>query len=507
MKQSNLLVPSVWLLAGAAFALSACSGSEGNGGGGSTGGGGGTSTSSGNGAPTDSGLPGLILGLSTTSDSGPEPSTMVLLRPESAAADAAWTEERIVAKKAEIEVAIGTFADGTPAAGELGADGKPKNTLRYAPANDGWSFEPAEGEVTWETIEKDDGSVQHVTKSYEMEGGNVFHKGMWFEPAFGEPGILTISANMPYLCIWHRKGNTWQPTVLWSQVVGGKEQRFRDIEVGDVDGDGQDELVVVTHDYGAIYVVEQTENGMVPTEIHRWEERTFAHEAEIGDVDGDGKPEFFTTPSAPNKADSSFQPGSVDMYRHNADTGEYERTTVVAWPRRHAKEVMVGDYDGDGVHELYCAVEAKGAEDKVNEIHRYVWQDGEMVLETIIEGLDGTQCRFLVMADTDGDGTKEIIASTYKSGIYRSVMDEEGNWTTKKIVPSYMSGGFEHATYAMDMDGDGKDELYVASDEQKSFNVFRLNETTGGFRPSKLANWSEESFYLVWNIMTLPAGK
>lgn len=467
-------------------------------------------------------MPGLILAKSIF-DEGTTPSTMVFLRPTDKAGSS-WTEEVVTAAAGTVRLGMGNLADGTVVFCELketafSTDAKrlyepAGGAMAFQAANDLWSLTPVEGEVTWNT--RGEGEEQTIsTKEYEMRGGNVFHKAMWFEPAFGEPGVLTISANMPFMQIWRRDGGSWKPETIWSQIVGGKEQRFRDVEVGDVDGDGQDELVVATHDHGAIFVLDQTESGLVPTELHRWEERIFAHEVEIGDVDGDGKPEFFTTPSEPNRLDGHEQAGWIDMYRHT-DAGGYERVNVAELTDRHAKEVMAADYDGDGKVELYAALEAEGTEDKVNAVRRWVW-DGQGMTEDATIEIDGKMCRFLVMCDTTGDGVNEIIAATRKAGIFRIQQEmvktseeedapEELQWVTKKIVMSYMSGGFEHAAYAFDWDGDGADELFVASDDQKKMNMFRFNPTTESYKPSGIASW-KSSDYFVWNIMPMPAGQ
>lgn len=500
----NQYLKLVFAAAALAITLPACSEKEDDPTHSSSGSGG---SSHGSGAPTDSGMPGLILAKSIFGE-GTAPSTMVLLRPTDKTGTT-WTEEIITAAAASVRLGLGTLADGTAVVCELkesaeSTDAKTvyepsSGPMAFVPSDTNWSLTPVEGEVTWTT----NSAGEISTKEYEMRGGNVFHKAMWWDPAFGEPGILTISANMPFMQMWRRVDNKWTPETIWSQIVGGREQRFRDVEIGDVDGDGQDELVVATHDNGAIFVLEQTEGGLVPTEIHRWEERIFAHEVEIGDVDGDGKPEFFTTPSEPNRSDGKEQAGWVDMYRHT-DAGGYERVNVAELTDRHAKEIMAADYDGDGVVELYAALEAKGTADKVNAVRRWVWDGSKMAEDATIE-IDGKAFRFLVLADTTGDGVNEIIASTEKAGIFR-IQQEDGEWAVKKIVMSYMSGGFEHATYALDWDGDGMDELFVASDSQKKMNMFRFNKETGSYKPSGIAVW-KNSEYFVWNIMPLPAGK
>ena len=65
------------------------------------------------------------------------------------------------------------------------------------------------------------------------------------------------------------------------------------------------------------------------------------------------------------------------------------------------------------------------------------------------------------------------------------------------------SGGFEHASILADLDGDGKDELYVASDKNKAvrrytWNGARMSPETIYTRPRG------EGGVFTWNIMPIP---
>ena len=75
-----------------------------------------------------------------------------------------------------------------------------------------------------------------------------------------------------------------------SAIVGGKEQRFRDVEIGDVDGDGQDELVVVTHDpeimiqtERCIYLRDGLLHDMPESLTRLWDEQHAANETTVID--------------------------------------------------------------------------------------------------------------------------------------------------------------------------------------------------------------------------------
>ena len=153
----------------------------------------------------------------------------------------------------------------------------------------------------------------------EDPDSNVFHKALpW------DGGLLTIGGNQALLRTWRFADGAWTSETRWNPKFGGKFDRLRDIERGDVDGDGKDELVIATHDQGVIAVVHPDDGWRVEEVDHTPD--TFVHEIEIGDVDGDGIQEFFATPSAPNKLESE-QPGEVRMYKHTPQ-GWQERSST-----------------------------------------------------------------------------------------------------------------------------------------------------------------------------------
>jgi hypothetical protein len=295
---------------------------------------------------------------------------------------------------------------------------------------------------------------------------NVFHKSFWFTPPQGEPGILTIGATQAFLKIWRRTEHGWGAESLWNPSFGGKFDRLRDVEVADVTGDGVQDIIIATHDQGVIAVTSWKDGAWHTEELIKTPE-TFAHEIEVGDVDGDGVPEFFTTPSKPNKLDGSIQPGEIDMFDF-AD-GEWQRRMVDRLETRHAKEVLCVTLPGEPRAVLFSSLEGEGiggaAAGDSTKIRMYRF-DGEAITPTDIASLPGQLCRFLTFGDTDGDGVREIIASTKSDGIWKLVPSSGANGTWQKSLVATGTSGFEHATCLFDFDGDGKDEIYVASDDQ-----------------------------------------
>lgn len=308
--------------------------------------------------------------------------------------------------------------------------------------------------------------VYHTPKGWKSESiedpeSNVFHKALPFEG-----GILTIGANAAALKLWKRVEGSWVAETLWKTSFGGKQNRLRDIEVADVTGDGTDDLIIATHDQGVVAVLQKKKEVWVATELSR-SPSIFVHEVEVGDVNGDGLNEFFATPSAPNKVDGTPQPGTIVMYRYNGKS--FESSVVEELPKRHVKEILVADVDGSGSPDLFAALEAEmtkeGGQQRIVDmvkIKRYHLDKGKFV-ESVIADLSDIFCRFLSAGDVNGDGSIDIVASTFRSGLW--VLKRSKNGWDKELIDDD-SSGFEHATLVADLDKNGLSELYVAADDQ-----------------------------------------
>jgi hypothetical protein len=302
----------------------------------------------------------------------------------------------------------------------------------------------------------------------EDPDSNVFHKAL----PWGD-GILTIGGNQALLRTWRFEDGAWKADTHWNPHFGGKLDRLRDVEQGDVDGDGKPELVIATHDQGVIAIVHPDENWRVE-EIDRTP-NTFVHEIELGDVDGDGALEIFATPSAPNKLDQE-QPGEVRMYRRTP--AGWKKSIVDAPGDTHAKEILAADVDRDGVAELYVSWE--GAVGPGNTLVRpvtvkqYRWKEGAPV-GTVVATVPDRLMRALTAGDVNGDGKTDLVAGALSSGLWLIEQGPDG-WKKSRIDAA--SSGFEHPVLLADLDGDGALELYVASEDQGELRRYRWRNGT-----------------------------
>jgi hypothetical protein len=332
-----------------------------------------------------------------------------------------------------------------------------------------------------------------VYAAHDDPDSNVFHKAMAFDLSPVGPGILTAGGTRAMLKVWRKGG---PPVVAWKADFGGRFSRMRDAEIADIYGDGHPVIIVGTHDQGVVAVVRPAPAGSFSVEELDREPDTWVHEVEVGDVDGDGILEVYASRSRPNLMNGAPQSGSVVRYVPAKKEG---RRQVVDLGNRHAKEILVADLDGNGRDELYVSVEAVSGGQV--EILRFdggnLWSGG-----TSIAIFPDTMCRCLTAGDIDGDGRKELVAATHKSGLWllRPGDDPRAAWAASAIDRD--SSGIEHAALLTDLDGDGVDELYVADDDHHEVNRYRWKQ--GSPVKETIYRYPQRADYLTWNIMPVP---
>jgi hypothetical protein len=322
---------------------------------------------------------------------------------------------------------------------------------------------------------------------------NVFHKVLEYCPSPTDCGLVTVGGTAAVLKLW-RPGR--EPRVLWKADFAGRFSRLRDAEVADVLGDGVPTIVVGTHDQGVVALVRPDGKGAFSVKEIDRQPDTFVHEIEVGDLDGDGVLEVYATPSRPNVLDGTPQPGSIVRYVPARGEG---RTLFADLGDRHAKEILVTDIDGDGRAELYASVEAVSGGSV--EIRRYRAGPLPSTGETIAV-LPGQLCRCLTVGDVDGDGRREIVAAAAKAGLWLLRPGAPGApWTRDRIASD--SSGFEHAALLADFADGGRDELYVASDEQNEVRRYAWRQ--GGWKKDVLYRYEGGMPGFTWNLTTVRA--
>jgi len=337
----------------------------------------------------------------------------------------------------------------------------------------------------------------------EDTDSDVFHKVLHYVTPEGEDVLLSGAGSKAMLKLWKKTDSGHVAETIWQKDFGGRFSRMRDIEVGDLYGDGTSVIAVATHDQGVVALVKPEGDGYVVEELDV-EPNTFVHEVEIGDLDGDGVLEVYATPSEPNKLDGSTQSGRVTRYVPARGEG---RVVVADLGDRHAKEIFVEDLDADGRDELYVIVEGNYDKKKKSltrklEIRRYD-AGTDPSQGVVIAEFDDYLGRFLTAGDLDGDGTKELVAALKSAGVWMLTPGSGPDSPWKRQLIDRKSGGFEHASIIADLDRDGRSELYVASD--KDGEVRRYTWEAGKPVREVIQKRTSGNTVFTWNIMPIPA--
>jgi hypothetical protein len=353
------------------------------------------------------------------------------------------------------------------------------------------------------------------TAVLEDPESNVFHKALVYDGAAGRR-LLSLGGTEAIVKSWAPVAGKLEATTLWKEHFGGKWSRMRDAEVADVYGDGGAAIAVATHDQGVVAVLRPKPGSgdamaFDAVELHR-EKDTVVHEIEVGDLDGDGVLEIYATPSEPNRLDGTPQSGKVVRYVPQRGEG---RVVVADLGERHAKEILVEDLDGDGRDELYVAVEGTTQADGktlADPVEIRVYQAGTPPTEGVrIATLPDRLTRFLTAGDVDGDGRKELVAAAFSSGLWllhpgRPEPSERPSEPQPSDLPVELidrdSAGFEHAAILTDLDGDGTDELYVASDKHKELRRYVWRD--GRAVRETIYRRPDARPIFTWNLMPVP---
>lgn len=260
--------------------------------------------------------------------------------------------------------------------------------------------------------------------------------------------------------IWGGSNNSPDPMFLnVADVATGANKWTSDhidgpmsaVDVGDVDDDGRDEIVMVSYKSGssccsgAIHIFDASSHVLEWTSdvlpgINKW---SSVHSIKIGDVDGDGDTEFVIETADAEK-------GVIQIY--NGSTKEIERTTQGYDLVRFTK-MAFGDVDNDGQMEM-VAGQSTTTSDAIGP--RIIVFDGATAQEewrsvTLSEGY--AAINDIALADTDADGNVEIFASVNGQMIYAcDGVTHVKEWD--EAVPAY-------AIVVKDFDADGQLELLL----------------------------------------------
>ena len=262
------------------------------------------------------------------------------------------------------------------------------------------------------------------------------------------------------------------------------------IAIGDLDGDGKPDLVVSNYASVTVSVFRNTASaGSITT-------GSFAAKVDfatgnaptgvaIGDLDGDGKPDL---------AVANYGSATVSVLRNTAVSGSITTGSFAAkvdfTTGNQPYGIAIGDLDGDGKPDL--AVPNYGS--VTVSVFRNTAVSGSLTIGSFAAKVDfatGTSPRSVAIGDLDGDGKPDLTVANYGSAtvsIFRNT-STTGSITTGSFAAKvdFATGTSPYGVAIGDLDGDGKPDLAVANSNPNTVSVFRNTSVSGSISTGSFA--------------------
>ena len=246
-------------------------------------------------------------------------------------------------------------------------------------------------------------------------------------PGRSRSGVITQASGVH---AFDMQGNKW-----YLELGTSVNFQTPSIPIGDIDGDGVDEAVILTHDINQAYPTDGKVH-LIKVGIDSgsilWSKEVGGStlSAAIGDLDGDSANEIVVLSSI---GVNIFDKNGNVLHNFNINNPNLDNP-------------VIGDIDGDGINEVVMA----SSRDK----RIYIISDGILTSFSSI----GRVTSNLAIDDVNGDGNLEILAGDLYKNMY--LWDYMGNVLEHKKFGS--DRFFTSATIA-DLDDDGNKELIMGN--------------------------------------------
>ncbi len=249
------------------------------------------------------------------------------------------------------------------------------------------------------------------------------------------------------------------------------------ISTGDIDGDGKPDIAIPT--YGSSSTLFSLFRDSSTTGVINFANRydmnanTTPAYIGIGDLDGDGKNDLVVT---------NYGSGNISIFRNTGSVGGFSFASKVDLTAGSGPStVAISDIDGDGKNDIVVT----NYTSYTITVFRNTNSSGSISSSYFTSSTYSTPYypNFIKIDDIDGDGRKDILTSNYGSNnisIFRNTSTSGTISLATRL--DYTTGSGTSCTQGsaiVDLDGDGLKDIAVANRCNNTFSVFKNLSTSG----------------------------
>lgn len=241
------------------------------------------------------------------------------------------------------------------------------------------------------------------------------------------------------------------------------------VVIGDIDGDGKSDLAIANRGGNTVSVLRNTSNTGMISFANKVDFTTMAKPwyIAIGDIDGDGKPDLVIIDTDSN----------LSVLRNTSNVGAISFATKVDFiTGLDPQSVAIGDLDQDGRLDLAIANEGSNTVS----ILRNTGSIGTISFATKVDFTTGTDPMAVAIGDLDEDGKPDLAVVnnfSFRVSVLRNISSIGTISFASKL--DYTTGSYPRSIALGDLNGDGKLDMAIANNNSRSVSIFRNTSVIG----------------------------